>query len=79
MIIIVQNRSNRVCMLIITGCNCTEPFLTRSIPNLQFDTFAVQLDRPNFKVNSNRSNKRRGEGVVGETEQQTAFANTCEC
>ena len=37
---------------IISLCYCSKPFLTGSIPNLYFDVLTIQINRPNFEVDS---------------------------
>ena len=47
--------------------NSSESLLTSSVPDLELDAFAVELNGPNFEVYANRGNKGRGEGVVRES------------
>jgi hypothetical protein len=35
-----------------TSCNSAETFLARSIPDLQLNPFAIQLDGPYLEVNT---------------------------
>lgn len=50
--------------------------VTYSVPNLQFDGLAVELDGANLKVHSDGGNVGLGVGVVSESEQQTGFADS---
>jgi len=54
-----------------TGCNSSKPLLSSSIPNLQFDPFAIKFNCPYLKVNAeskhvyypiktDNSNKQKG-------------------
>lgn len=38
----------------LTCCNCTESLLTSSIPDLQFDPFAIKLYGPYLEINAIR-------------------------
>ena len=44
-----------------------EPLLASGVPNLQLDLFPVHFDRANLKVDPDRRNERRVEGVFGES------------
>ena len=39
-----------MCTLIITTCDCFEPLLTGSIPNLEFDGLAININCSDFEV-----------------------------
>jgi hypothetical protein len=36
----------------LTCCNCPEPFLSCSIPNLELDTFAIKFNGSYLKINT---------------------------
>lgn len=59
-----------------TSSDSTETFLTSCIPNLQLDTFAVELNGANLEVNANSGNEGWSERVVGKAKQQAAFPDT---
>lgn len=41
-----------VFMPTLTGCNCSKPLLTCSIPYLKFNSFSIKLYGPNLEVNT---------------------------
>ena len=45
-----------------------EPFLASSVPYLQFNLFALQFHRFDFKINSNCRNESGVEGIIGKSE-----------
>jgi hypothetical protein len=50
--------------------------LTGRIPNLQFYSFTIELDCTDFEVDTDGGDEGWSEGVVGKTEEKTAFADT---
>ena len=61
---------------IITRSNSSKLFLSRRIPDLQFDNFAFYVNSLDFlnnphKIHSNSRNETLSVGVVRESEQQT--------
>jgi len=50
------------------------PFLSCSIPNLEFDGLSVKLDGPDLEVDSDGGDVGLGVGVVGETEEETTLS-----
>ena len=62
---------------IIRGGNGTETFLASGIPNLEFNTLPVEVNGLDFEIDTNGSNKGGGEGIVGETKEETRLTNTC--
>mmetsp|Transcript_8145 Transcript_8145/g.24159 ORF Transcript_8145/g.24159 Transcript_8145/m.24159 type:complete len:333 (+) Transcript_8145:266-1264(+) len=54
-----------------------EPLLPRRVPDLQFDSLAVQLHAPDLKVDPNRGDEGLREGVVGKPHQNRALPHAC--
>eukprot|EP00315_Gephyrocapsa_oceanica_P002533 CAMPEP_0185340838 /NCGR_PEP_ID=MMETSP1363-20130426/98327_1 /TAXON_ID=38817 /ORGANISM="Gephyrocapsa oceanica, Strain RCC1303" /LENGTH=272 /DNA_ID=CAMNT_0027940067 /DNA_START=526 /DNA_END=1342 /DNA_ORIENTATION=+ len=50
-----------------------EPLLPRRVPDLQFDSLAVQLHAPDLKVDPNRGDEGLREGVIGKPHQNRAL------
>ena len=42
---------------VVGSGNGAEPLLTRCVPNLEFDALPVELDGPDFEVNSGSTNE----------------------
>lgn len=61
--------SPRWVRILSTGRDSPEPFLSRRVPNLQLDAFAIKLNGPDFEVYADCRNKRWCERVIGEAEQ----------
>lgn len=61
---------------VIRTRDCPEPFLARSVPDLQFYRLAVQIDGTDLKVHANGADIALRIRVVGEAQQQTRFADT---
>jgi len=61
---------------VVTRSNRPKTLLTRRVPYLQFDCFAVQLNCSNFKIDANCRNIRFRIGVVGKSQQQTRLSDT---
>ena len=49
---------------VVASSNCFEALLTRSIPNLELDLFAIDLDSLDFEVHSNRGHEVVSEHVI---------------
>ena len=54
---------------VVRRSNCPEPLLARRVPNLQLDRLALQLNRPDLKVNTNRRYVRLRIRVVGKSQE----------
>lgn len=60
----------------VVGCrDGAEPFLSRSVPDLQLDALPVQLDRADLKVNADGRNKGGCPRIVAEAQQETRLAH----
>ena len=53
---------------IVSRRDGSETFLARRIPNLQLDTLAVQLDRPDLEIDADGRDEGRGERVFAEAQ-----------
>ena len=51
---------------IVSGSDGSEAFLPRRIPDLQFDSFSINVHRFDFEIDADRRDIRAGEGIVGE-------------
>ena len=51
---------------VVGGSDGAEAFLSRRVPNLQFDAFSVDVYRFDFEVDADRRDIRAGEGIIGE-------------
>jgi hypothetical protein len=49
---------------VITGSDCFKPFLTSSIPDLKFDSFAININGSNFEVNANSGHEIIIENII---------------
>tara|TARA_B110000503_G_scaffold136694_1_gene219533 strand:- start:289 stop:453 length:165 start_codon:yes stop_codon:yes gene_type:complete len=49
---------------VITGSDSFKPFLTSSIPDLEFDSFAINIDCSNFEVNTNSGHEIIIENII---------------
>ena len=58
------------------GCDCSESFLASSIPDLQLDGFAVQLNGPNLEIDTDGADVAFGVGVVREPQQKARFTDS---
>lgn len=56
---------------VIRRGDCAEALLARSIPDLQLDALAVELNSPDLEIDADGGDERRGERVLAEA-QQTA-------
>lgn len=56
---------------IVCGCDCSEPFLSRGVPDLQFDPLAVEINSPDLEVDADGCDERRCKAIFAEA-QQTA-------
>jgi len=54
----------------------TEPLLASSVPNLQLDRFAVDVESSYFKVHTNGADVRVGVGVIGESKEEARFSHS---
>jgi len=63
------------CPTVISSCDRSETFLTRSIPDLQLDTFSIKFDCPYLEVDADGGDERWCPCVVAETEQETRLAD----
>jgi len=61
---------------VVSSSNSAEALLASSIPNLEFDALAVELDGTDLEVDSNSGDEGRGPCVVTEAKQETRFADT---
>lgn len=59
----------------LTGSDGSEAFLTRRVPDLEFNAFSIELDCSDFKVDTNCGDERRSERVVGESEEEARLAD----
>lgn len=53
----------------------TEPFLACGIPYLQLHALAIELNRPNLEVDSNRCDERRREGIFAKSQETAGLAD----
>ena len=60
---------------VVRRSNRPEPLLARCVPNLQLDRLALQLNRPDLKVNTNRRYIRLRIRVVGKTQEKTLLTH----
>jgi hypothetical protein len=55
---------------LVVGCSDSlKPFLASSVPNLQLNLLAINLNRLDLKVNTNRGHKIVCEHVVRKSDQ----------
>lgn len=59
----------------ITSGNSPKPFLSGSIPNLQFDPFTIHFNILDLKVDADGGDEGGGEGIVGVSEEEAGFAH----
>ena len=71
-----MERETDHCTTIICSGNGSKPFLSGSVPNLQFHSGSVQLDRLQFEIDTDRRDEIVVEGVVAESQQQTRFTHS---
>lgn len=62
----IINKEYAHCSPVISRRNRPKPFLPSRIPNLEFDTLAVQLNRANLEVDANCGDERRCKGILAE-------------
>ena len=60
----VIGHNNTVSALIVAGSNSLESFLTSSVPDLQLDGLAININGSDFEVNSNCGHEVLREDVV---------------
>jgi len=60
----------------VRGGDGAETLLPRGIPDLQLDSFAIDLHILDLEVNTDGGNESGGEGVISVTKQQARFAHT---
>lgn len=53
----------------------TKAFLACCIPDLEFHSFPVQLDRADLEINSDSRDERWSERIFAETQETTRFAH----
>jgi hypothetical protein len=53
----------------------SEPFLSRSVEQLQLDLLAVKVDRSQLEVDADGGRAAQVESVVGEAQKQAALAH----
>ena len=70
----IINQQNPHSTPIIRRRNRAKPFLSRSIPDLQFHSLAVELDGADFEVDAYGGDEGGGEGVFAEAEEAAGFA-----
>ena len=60
---------NTVSSLIITACDCLESLLTSSIPNLQFNSFSININSSDFEINTDCRHEIIIENIVLKNEK----------
>lgn len=50
---------------IVGGSDCSETFLSSSVPYLQLDSLAVEVNGPDLKVDADGGDETRGKAVFG--------------
>jgi len=60
---------------VISLCYCSKPFLTGSIPNLYFDVLTIQINRPNFEVDSYGGYMRILKVFLAESEKKAGLSD----
>mmetsp|Transcript_9415 Transcript_9415/g.21249 ORF Transcript_9415/g.21249 Transcript_9415/m.21249 type:complete len:246 (-) Transcript_9415:98-835(-) len=71
----VVNKQNSLRAAEIRGGNSAESLLPRRVPNLQLDSFSVDLHVLNLEVDADGGDKCGGEGVIGVTQEQARFTD----
>ena len=70
----IINQQNPHRPSVVSSRNRAKPLLSRSIPDLQFHSFAVELDGADFEVDAYGGDEGGGEGVFAEAQEAARFA-----
>ncbi len=65
-----------MCSSIIRRGDGSKPLLTSSIPNLQFDRFAVELKCADLEINTDCADVALRISVISKTQQQARLSDT---
>lgn len=72
--IVDQENAHRA--TVVGGGDGSKTFLASCVPNLQFHSLSVQLDRTDLEVNSDGCNEGRSERVLAKAQQTARLAHT---
>ena len=72
----IINKEYSHCSPVVCRCDCSEALLPSSIPYLQFYPLTVQLNCPNFEVDTDGGNERWSKGIFTESEETAWFSNS---
>jgi len=71
----IVHNDDAVSAAVIAAGDGTEAFLPRRVPDLKLDGLAIELDGPDFEVDTNRADVALRVAVVGKTQKQAGLAN----
>ena len=71
----VVHDDDAVCAAVVRAGDGAETLLTGSVPNLELDHLAVELDRSDLEVDANGRDVRVRVRIVGETQEQARLAD----
>ena len=68
-------QNNSVRSLVVGGCDGLESLLSCSIPDLQLNCLAIQIEGPDLEIDSDCGQEALVEDVVRKSEQQGALSD----
>ena len=71
----IVSHNDSVSTFVVAASNCLKSFLTSSIPNLQFDSFRVNVNSSDFEIDTDGWHEVIIENVVSESQEQWRFTN----
>ena len=71
----VVDEQNALSAAKVRGSNCAEALLAGRVPDLKLDLGSINVHVLDLKVNPNRCDKGRAEGVIGVTEQEARLTH----